>query len=324
MSLFRKPSTKKIGLKALVMGETGSGKSVFALSFPKVYALDAETGMSWYENDKKWGSNLLGVANTQSHGEMSEAIDEISEMVSFDEGSVGTLAIDSETKFYQNLTDSALTVEEKKAIAKGKDVMDSAVSMRGYGRIKAVATRLQNLKIDVSAKGVNVVSIAQIDDIKTKVGEQFVKIGEKPVMQKNSEYDYDLVVKLFTEVDSKGKTIYKGEIKKDRTGVTQVGQIIENPSYKIWQAYVESRDGADKIESKLAQDAGKSMKVLEKEDAEKEKSLSDIFKELMSKSEAHQKRGIELVREKGIKNPMKPEANEHDALEAIVKELQAI
>ncbi|HFK1543446.1 TPA: AAA family ATPase [Bacillus cereus] len=324
MSLFRKPSTKKIGLKVLVMGETGSGKSVFALSFPKVYALDAETGMSWYENHPKWGTNLLGIANTQSHNEMTEAIDEIAEMVEYQEGAVGTLAIDSETKFYQNLTDSALTVEEKKAISKGRDVMDSAVSMRGYGRIKAVATRLQNLKIDVSAKGVNIVSISQIDDIKQKIGEQFVKVGEKPVMQKNSEYDYDIVIKLFAEEDSKGNPIYKGEIKKDRTGITQVGQIVENPSYKNWQAYVESRDGADKIDSNLSKDASKSMKALEKEDAEKEKSLSDVFKELMGKSEAHQKRGIELVREKGIKNPMKPEANEHDALEAIVKELQAI
>ncbi|MGE6347926.1 AAA family ATPase [Bacillus mycoides] len=324
MSLFRKPSTKKIGLKVLVMGETGSGKSVFALSFPKVYALDAETGMSRYENNPKWGTSLIGIANTQSHDDMSEAIDEISEMVELQEGAVGTLAIDSETKFYQNLTDSALTVEEKKAIAKGKDVMDSAVSMRGYGRIKAVATRLQNLKIDVSAKGVNVVSISQIDDIKQKIGEQFVKVGEKPVMQKNSEYDYDIVVKLFTELDSKGTTVYKGEVKKDRTGVTQVGQIVDSPSYKVWQAYMESHEGADKINSNLSQDASKSMKALEKEDAEKEKSLSDIFKELMAKSPEHQAKGIALIKEKGIKNPLKPEGKEHDALEEVVKELQAI
>lgn len=324
MSMFRKPATKLVGAKVLVMGETGVGKSVFALSFPKAYALDSEAGLSHYENGV-FGANLLGVANTADFNDLSDAIDEIGDMVEEDEGAVGTLIIDSETKIYNNLTDSALTVEEKKARKAGRDVMDSAVSMRGWGRVKAVAQRLSALKIDLSAKGVNIISVSQIDDIKVKNGDNFVKVGEKPVMQKGSEYDYDIVIKLFTEKDATGKTYYKGEIRKDRTGVTQVGQIIDNPSYNVWREYYENRQGAGKITSNLVKDSEKGIQGLEKEDREAEKTTVDKLRELMGKSKAHKTRGLELIKASGVKNPLAPaNAQELKKIEQIVEVLTSL
>lgn len=318
---FRKPSTKKVGLKVLAMGEKGSGKSVFALSFPKVYALDAETGMAFYENHPVYGVNLEGIANTQDFNELHDTIDEL--MESNIEGA--TFVIDSETKFYQNLTDAVLQLEEKKARSKGKDVMDSSVSMRGWGRVKSVATRLQNAKIDLSAKGWNIVSIAQIDDVKQKVGDEFVKIGEKAVMQKNSEYDYDLVIKLFTEVDGNGNTHYKGLILKDRTGVTKVNSVIDNPSYKIWQDFLDSRQNADKIESNLSKDHDKAIKTLEEKDKEAEKTVVDKLKDLMVKSENHKSKTLELVKKHSIKNPLQPkDEKELEVLGSIVEELEKL
>ncbi|WP_257129976.1 ATP-binding protein [Bacillus cereus] len=314
--MFRKPSAKKLGLKVLAIGEKGVGKSVFSLSFPRVYAIDGETGMAFYESHPRFGQNLLGIVNTQDFNELQEAIDELMDMGAEE---VGTLSIDSETKIYENLTDASLQVEEKKARKNGKDVNDSSVSMRGYGRIKAISTRLQNLKIDLSAKGINVISIAQIDDIKQKIGEQFIKVGEKPVMKKNSEYDYDVVIKLFTEDDSEGNPIYKGVILKDRTGVTKVNQIVENPSYETWRLFLESRDGADTIKSNLAKDSAKSQKALEEEDAEAEKTVVDKLKEAMSKSDAHQAKAVALIQESGIKNPLSPTATELNKLQKIVE-----
>ena len=319
MGLFRKPSTKKLGIKVLLMGEKGVGKSVFALSFPQVYAMDAETGMAFYENHPVYGKNLVAIANTQDFNELQEAIEELMEVEE------GTLVIDSETKFYQNLTDASLQVEEKKARKAGKDVMDSAVSMRGWGRIKSVATRLQNLKIDLSAKGVNVISVSQIDDVKQKMGDTFVKVGEKPVMQKGSEYDYDIVIKLFTEVTATGETVYKGLILKDRTGVTKVNQIVENPSYETWRLFLESRDGAEKIKSNLASDQEKAQKALEEEDAEAEKTVTDKLKEAMAKSDAHKMKALELIKEAKIVNPLAPkDAKELQKLQAIVETVMAM
>jgi GTPase SAR1 family protein len=319
VGIFRKPSAKKLGLKVLLMGEKGVGKSVFALSFPKVYALDAETGMAFYEDHPVYGKNIEAIANTQDFNELQEAIEELMDLEE------GTIVIDSETKFYQNLTDAALTVEEKKARKNGKDVMDSAVSMRGWGRVKAVATRLQNLKIDLSAKGVNVVSISQIDDVKQKVGEQFVKVGEKPVMQKNSEYDYDIVIKLFTETDASGNTHYKGIILKDRTGVTKVNEIVDNPSYETWRLFLESRQGAEKVQSSLAKDSAKAEKALEDEDAQAEKTVVDKLKEVMAKSPQHQAKAVEMIKDAKIANPLQPkDAKELKKLEEIVEAVSAM
>jgi AAA domain len=314
VSLFRKPSTKKLGIKILLMGEKGVGKSVFALSFPKVYALDAELGMVFYENHPVYGKNIEAIANTQDFNELQEAIEELMELED------GTLVIDSETKFYQNLTDAVLQLEEKKARKNGRDVMDSAVSMRGWGRIKSVAQRLQNLKIDLSAKGVNVVSISQIDDVKQKVGDQFVKVGEKPVASKGIEYDYDIVLKLFVETDSKGETHYKGLVLKDRTGVTKVNQVIDNPSYETWRLFLESRDGADKIDSNLAKDHDKAIESLEEEDAEAEKTVVEKLKEVMAKSKEHQAKAVEMIKQAKIANPLVPkDAKELKILEKIVE-----
>ena len=315
---FRKPSTKKLGLKVLVMGEKGVGKSIFSLSFPEVYALDAETGMAFYESHPVYGKNLAGIQNTQDFTEMQEAMDDMAELES------GTLVIDSETKFYQNLTDASLQVEEKKAKKAGKDIMDSAVSMRGWGRIKAVATRLQNLKIDLSAKGINIVSISQIDDVKQKVGENFVKVGEKPVMQKGAEYDYDIVIKLYTE-ELNGDTFYKGLILKDRTGVTKVNQVIDAPSYDTWKAFLEARSGADTIKSTLAQDADKAKASLEEEDKLAEKTLADRLKEVMSMSPEHQAKALEAIKLAKIANPLQPkDAKEIKKLEQIVDTVSAM
>jgi septin family protein len=318
MGLFRKPSAKKLGLKVLVMGEKGVGKSVFTLSFPKVYAMDAETGMAFYESHPVFGKNLEAIANTQDFNELQEAIEE---MMDLEEG---TLVIDSETKFYQNLTDASLKVEEAKARNNGKNVDDSAVSMRGWGRIKSVAQRLQNLKIDLSAKGVNVISVSQIDDVKQKVGDNFVKIGEKPVMQKGSEYDYDIVLKLYTEMDANKNVSYKGLVLKDRTGVTKVGQVISDPSYDTWRLFLESRDGADKIQSTLSKDLNKSQKALKEEDAELEKTLTDKFRELVAKSDEHKQALVARIQQAGIENPLAPKANELKKLEAIIEEVSAI
>lgn len=323
MSLFRKPAERVVGLKILAMGETGVGKSVFALSFPKAYALDAEAGLSHYENGV-YGANLLGIANTQDFNELQEAIEEISEMVEEEEGSVQTLIVDSETKFFQNLTDASLTVAEKQARKKGTDVNDASVSIRGYGRIKAVAQRLANMKIDLSAKGVNIVSIAQVSDIKQKVGENFVKIGEKPVMQKGSEYDADICLKLFTETDLKGNVKYKAEILKDRTGVTKVGQIVDNPSYNTWKEYLEGKKGGVKVKSNLSSDSSRAIDALEQEDIKNEKTIVDRFKEAIALSPEHQAKAVEMIKAKKIKNPLQPTATELKALEEIVVAVESL
>lgn len=317
---FRKPTTRKIGVKVLAQGKTGSGKSRFGLTFPKIYALDSETGLALYEGDSP---NLLGIANTQDFNELQSAMKEIETMVKKNPEEIGTFLIDSETKFYQNLTDTALKLEEKKARKAGRDVDDSNISVRGWGRIKSVATRLQNLKLDISAKGVNVVSISQVEDVKEKIGDAYKVVGEKANMAKNSDYDYDIIIHFFTEETADGETLYKGKILKDRTGVCFKGQIIDNPSYDVWKEHLESGKGL-LVESNLTGDSAKAMEALAKEDEEESKTDVDLFKELIA-DEKRKEIAMQMIKEHKIKNPLQPaNAKEREAISKIVKAMQAV
>lgn len=271
MGIFRKPTERKVGLKVLVTGNTGSGKSVFGLSFPNAYALDSEAGLARYEGNEI-GKNLLGIANTQSFKELENGIKEINKMVKSKDHGIGTLLIDSESKFYQNLQETCMTIEENKARKNGRDIMDANLSMRSWGKIRQISTKLQNMKIDLSTKGINVVSIAQVEDVKEKQGDNFVKVGEKPVANKNIEYDYDIIVNLFTE-ESNGLIVYKGEIKKDRTGKTKVGDILENPSYDVWE---DINKTGKIVESDFQSDVEKDIIATEKEEEETLPKIENI------------------------------------------------
>jgi len=255
---FRKPGTKREGLKVLVWGKPGSGKTIFALSFPKVVAIDSEDGMGWYEGEER-GRNLYQIANTQNFYELQETLSALKGMDGFE-----TLVIDSETKFKENLQQTYIEVEEKRAKRKGKDVEDVNLSIRSWGKIGNVQTDLQNLKIDLASTGRNVVSVAQLTEVKEQIGDKSVVVGKRPDMKKKAEHDYDVVIELFTQGD--GDDIqYKGRIYKDRTEVTKEGQVINNPSYDIWKDRAEKTKEFDAKDIDYSTENHAAKERLEKE-----------------------------------------------------------
>ena len=149
---FRKAREAKIGGKFLAYGYEGSGKSWFALTFPKVACIDSETGIAHYEGkditlaNGNTYNNLILVDDTSDLDDLEDDIDE-----AVDSDEIQTLDIDSETKFYATMQVGATEVEEKKARRKGGDVDDTVVSQRQWGRIKIINMKLQQAKIDLSA-----------------------------------------------------------------------------------------------------------------------------------------------------------------------------
>ena len=99
---FRKAREAKIGGKFLAYGYEGSGKSWFALTFPKVACIDSETGIAHYEGkditlaNGKTYNNLILVDDTSDLDDLEDDIDE-----AVDSDEIQTLDIDSETKFMQ-------------------------------------------------------------------------------------------------------------------------------------------------------------------------------------------------------------------------------
>jgi hypothetical protein len=309
MSIFRKPAEAMIGLKVLVYGGTGSGKSTFGLSFPKIAAIDSEAGLARYENNP----NIVFIANTSSVESVEEAIDELEDNV----GVIDTFVIDSETKIYDSMQVSSMEVEERRARKKGGDVADATISVKTWGKIKLINKKLQNLKIDLSSKGVHIVSVSQMEDIKEKQGDNFVKIGDKPSMAKGIEYDYDIVLKLFTKKKGKEEELYYALVEKDRTGVTKKGQIIENPSFKYWEKYCEDNSKNETRPTDFKNDVSKDVDKLVADENKIPVLLEELKKSVVGLTDEQKEKVSAKSKELGITNAFK--TTDDKALEKLVK-----
>jgi hypothetical protein len=228
MGIFKKVEETKSGLKVLAYGGTGTGKTTFALTFPEIAAIDSEDGMAFYKNNP----NLKHILNTTSADEVEEALEEIEDEL-LDE--IKTFVLDSETKIYENLQLSGLNVAEKRARRKGESVEDANISQREWGKIKLLVKKAQSIKIMLASKGINIVSIAQQKDIKEKKGDNWVVVGYAPDVSKGLEFDYDIILRFFTEKNKDGEEVYKAEVLKDRTQTYKKNQVIENPSFENWK-----------------------------------------------------------------------------------------
>lgn len=269
-------------MKILIYGESGSGKTVFALSFPKSIVVDSEDGYSWYEGTERT-RNVVGILDSQSYDDLENLMDELDDA---NDEEFSSLIIDSETKIYENIKEALQNVEETRAARKGRDVLDANLSMRSYGKIGQLSGRLQNAKLRLASQGINIISVAQAADEMEDAGNgQRVKVGEKPNMDKRARFDYDVVIRLFTK-DNK----YYGEIKKDRLEVFERGDIVENPSYQNWAHRLESKDNQGEAVAKdFSKDAEKSQKAYY-EEVKGEMSFADRVKEYFATIDADTKK----------------------------------
>lgn len=277
---FRKARSSKIGGKFLAYGYEGSGKSWFALTFPDVACIDSETGNAHYEGKNitlangNTYNNLKIVDNTSDLDDLENDIDEIMESED-----IQTLDIDSETKFYAAMQVGATEVEERKARRKGGDVDDTVVSQRQWGRIKIINMKLQQAKIDLSSKGKHIVSVAQATEVYEGTGENRKLIGIKPDMHKSVKFDYDTILEFYKEENGE-EVKYFAKVKKDRTNVTKVGQIIENPSYDIWKDYFDAMNDLSTNETTYKQDIKTSTESMV-DKAERSEELAAEFKDIL-------------------------------------------
>ena len=286
---FRKPGEKKLGGKFLSYGKKATSKTTFLLTFPKIAALDTETGMSFYEGTNA-GKNLVLVSNSQSYKSFEDDLDDISE--NYEEYGVETFAVDSVTKVKENLEETIMLIDEKRERSKGKSVDETNLSIRSRGRIKYVNKKLQNMKIDLSTRGINVVDIAQAKEIKEKQGDQFVLVGHEPDMQKGSEHDYDVVLYHYTETDGRGNTKFMARVEKDRLGVFKVGQTIENPSYEMWASVFDKRKDKDTLDVSFVQESEDGKHRYEEQQELDEKTWKDKFTILIPTLEDDKKKEL--------------------------------
>lgn len=299
-------------MKILVYGESGTGKTLFALSFPKSIVVDSEDGYSWYEGTERT-RNVVGMLDSQSYDDLENLMDELD---SANDEEFSSLVIDSETKIYENIKEALQTVEETRAARKGRDVLDANLSMRSYGKIGQLSGRLQNAKLRLASQGINIISVAQAADEMEDAGNgQRVKVGEKPSMDKRARFDYDVVIRLFTK-DNK----YYGEIEKDRLEVFERGDIVENPSYQNWAHRLDSKDNQGETVAKdFSKDAEKSQKAYY-EEVKGEMSFADRVKEYFATIDADTKKKFveDMVAATGTKKIKEMNKEQQDKVLALM------
>jgi hypothetical protein len=230
--LFQKPVEHKRGLKVLSYGNSGGGKSWFALSFPKNAVIDTEDGTNDLIKNKNMALRLV----TTSASEVEEGLEEIK---NHHLDNIDTVTLDSETKIYENLQHSGLVVAETRARKNKRSAFGEGLSTKEWGKIKLIHKRINSKLIELSSLGKNIIVTAQLSDEKEKIGEDYVKIGEKPNGIKGLEYDFDIVIKICYDKSTKRRY---GIIEKDRTGTFEIGDEVENPSFKCWEHVVKDND----------------------------------------------------------------------------------
>lgn len=281
-----------IGGKVLVFGATSTGKSTFAGTFPNINLVDSEDGQSYYIESNP---NIIGVMRTTSASEVQETLDELNDednLKDFD-----SIVIDSGTKLYENMQSAAYEIVEKrsrKQLRKGKDVdlEDLNLSQRDWGHIKRWNQKLKTAYILFSSLGKWVVEIAHQKDIYDNPNSQDKKkIGEAPDLAKKAEYDFDIVLQMFTKEDKDGNTTYHAKVFKDRTGVTQKGSILDNPSFEIWRSKWEStKKYGIKNKVDLSKGVDKDKEVMQAEEDTAEELSQEIKKILKESSVENQKK----------------------------------
>ena len=109
--------------------------------------------------------------------------------------------------------------------------------------------------------------------------ELYEQILQKSPNDNSVKFDYDVVLEFFKTEDIDGVHYY-ATVKKDRTEVTKVGQVIENPCYDIWKEFFETRKQNDKIQTSYKEDLSNSVKTVES-DSEKAETLAKEFKNIL-------------------------------------------
>lgn len=256
---FRKPMARKQGVKFLFYGVDTTGKTVAALSFPKIAFVDTESKVGVYENHPEYGKNLVGVADTTAYFDVLS----LAEEVIAHPDQFFTFTTDSETNLFDGVKVAVMEVEEDKARKANRDVDDAMVGMRGWGKIGLSTARWKNIKVEMSAKGITVISIAHEKELRDKEGNV---IGFEPELKRGAKHDFDVILRFTSKA---GK--FKGTVEKDTTGVHKIGEVIENPSYNNWKTYIEGQANLPVVEADYAGAIQHNKDDIEQTDSEEER-----------------------------------------------------
>jgi hypothetical protein len=235
---FKKAQKVSTGTKILLFGNAGTRKSRTALTFPSIAYIDADQGAdSYYE---EFADNLVQISDSTTFAEVEEDLNEIENML--DE--IETIVLDSDTKIYENQQHAALKVAEQRARKKGRLKEGEGIPFLERQIIQMNHDKMYHKLFEFKKHGKIIIVIAEskdkVETITNADGStSFRTVGTIPNTVKGADFDFDIVLEMLK--DPKTDKFIGAKVHKDRLGVTEEGEIIENPSYQIWKDAIEKK-----------------------------------------------------------------------------------
>lgn len=249
---FKKPEKTINGTKILIYGEAGTRKTRSALSFPRnAYINSDQGGDDYYE---EFLDNITLVSDSTTFAEVMDDMSDIE--ANLDD--IDTITLDSITKIYENQQHTALRVAEQRAIKNGRLKEGEGLSQKEWGVIKLNFEKMVSKLFEFKKDGKTIIVIAEGKDEKEATTDSngntvFKKVGITPNAQKDFDFDFDIVLEMVR--DQKTKKTIGAKVVKDRLGVIEEGEIVENPSYEIWAEAIEKkRQGTVKAKKRNLED----------------------------------------------------------------------
>jgi len=204
---FRKSEPKRTYLKIGIFGDTGTGKTIFALSAPNLAIVDAEASTTPYEKEFDFH-----VINSQSYKDLEEALT----FLESGKHDFLTIAYDPATVLYESIIEARARFRKKgqrEGDAGQMDISDWGHIKRIY---KQLMVRLVNLPMNV------ILTFREKDKIDFKDVNNPVHLGASFDGEKSTPYYVDIWGRLVK--DSKSNRVLK--VIKSRYGKLQDKKIL--------------------------------------------------------------------------------------------------
>ena len=178
---FKLATAQKRKAKILLYGDSGSGKTVNSLlGVPgPIAVIDTEGGTAIYADQP--GIPRFHILETLSMADVKSALQFLKE----GEHDFQTVVIDPLT-----ILDTVIQHEAEK---RGMVARDGTLSFRGWGYRKREITKLYTMLYNLPT---HVIVTARERDIKKKVGEEFEVVGHTFQAHADTDYEFDIVIRL--------------------------------------------------------------------------------------------------------------------------------
>lgn len=237
--LAKKATLDDINLKVMIWGESGSGKSRFALSAPSPLVIDLEGSTRLYASEFDFWKAEVDKANEKSNNPATLTMNVLDEITKGEYEDRKTLIIDPVTDLLDAIESSCATQYEKN-IGKKIDTLNAVQKTKWYAYRRDMARKVLNNLKDVP---MNLILVARSKNVWDQKDGKLQPIGQTYDALEIVEYLMDIVVQL--EKSENGTTAI---VKKSRLG--NLPKILEVQNFdSILKALTQSKENiATKVE----------------------------------------------------------------------------